>query len=162
MRIRNFEAYIADLLELDDIQDLRMTSAHGRRDRFIHNYAVGKLAYRLARLVNGNATVAARGGFLHDWYHGHRTDRRRFSFAKSDQHHFRIAHEAAANYGEHPLVLHTIRTHFWPWGRVAPKTREAWIVWMADNLVWFVDYIQSAKIGVRHGYQNFMYGEVTQ
>lgn len=158
MRVRDFEAYVADLLEHDDIQELRRTNAHWRRDRFDHNYAVGKLSFRLARIFNGNATVAARGGFLHDWYHGHKPDRKRF--INADQHHFRISHEAADNYGEHPLVLHTIRTHFWPWGRVMPKTREAWIVWMADNLIWVVDIWQSIKLATRDGFQQFIYGEV--
>lgn len=157
MRVREFESYIRDLLDHEDIQALRKTNAHWRRDRLVHNYAVGKLAYRLARVFHGNATVTARGGFLHDWYHGHMPNRQRF--INPDQHHFRIAHEAAAKYGEHPLVLHAIRTHYWPWGRVRPHNREAWIVWIADNLIWVVDIYQSAKLAIRDGYAELIYGE---
>lgn len=149
MNSGEYEPYISDLLAHDDIQKLRLTNAHWRRDRFEHNYAVGKLSYRLAKFFHANVAVAARGGFLHDWYHGHAPGRKRFSFEHSDQHHFRISHEAASKYGEHPRVLHTIRTHFWPWGRMLPKTREAWIVWMADNLVWFEDHWHSLKHTVR-------------
>lgn len=158
MAPRDFTSYIADLLEHEDIQDLRRTNAHWRRDRFAHNLAVGKLAFHLTRLVNGNLTVAARGGFLHDWYHGHVPGRK--PFVQPDQHHFRIAHEAAAKYGEHPLVLHVIRTHFWPYGRVMPKTREAWMVWMADNLVWVADLVHSVKMTLRDGLHQAIYGEV--
>ncbi len=143
MRIKEYESYIADLLQHEDVQKLRQTNAHWHRDRFTHCYAVGKLSFRLARLFHANGTVAARAGFLHDWYHGHQPGRKRF--VNADQHHFRISHEAASKYGEHGDVLHAIRTHFWPWGRTLPKTREAWIVWMADNIIWVVDIWQSLK-----------------
>lgn len=159
MSVREFESYIGDLIQHPDVQRLHQTVAHWRRDRFEHNYAVGKLSYRLAKLFHANVAVAARAGFLHDWYHGHRVDRKRFSFEFSDQHHFRISHEAASNYGEHPRILHAIRTHFWPWGRMLPKTREAWIVWMADNLVWVGDYWHGIKLVTREGKNYLMYGQ---
>ncbi|MBI2984765.1 MAG: HD domain-containing protein [Candidatus Kerfeldbacteria bacterium] len=148
MRIKSYEEYIADLLDHPDIQRLRETrNHHWKRDRFSHCYAVGKLSYRLAVFFHANANIAARAGFLHDWYHGHMPERRHF--VNADQHHFRISLQAASAYGEHPTVLHAIRTHFWPWGRMLPKTREAWIVWSADNLIWAVDLWQSAKIALR-------------
>lgn len=159
MRSREFEFYVSDLLNHPDVQRLRHTNAHWRRDRFEHCLAVGKLSYRLAKIFHANAVVAARGGLLHDWYHGHRVDRKRFSFEFSDQHHFRISHEAAGKYGEHPRVLHAIRTHFWPWGRTMPKTREAWIVWMADNLVWLEDYWHGVKQVTREGLRYVIYGQ---
>src|SRR5436190_22715545 len=136
MTTASYENFICDLLTQPDIQQLRETkNHHWKRDRFSHCYAVGKLSYRMAKIFHANANTAARAGFLHDWYHGHMPGRKHFTNA--DQHHFRISHQAAQNNGEHPHVLHAIRTHFWPWGRMVPKTREAWIVWMADNLVWF-------------------------
>lgn len=158
MSYREFEQYVDDLLRLPDVQRLRQTNAHWRRNRFDHNMAVGKLSYRLAKFFHANVATATRAGFLHDWYHGHRVDRKRFSFEFSDQHHFRIAHEAAKNYGEHASILHAIRTHFWPWGRVLPKTREAWIVWMADNIIWLDDIWQSLKVVSREGMQYIVYG----
>jgi putative nucleotidyltransferase with HDIG domain len=151
-----FEHYIGDLLVLPDVQELQQTNAHWHRNRFQHNYAVGKLSYRLAKWFHANMVVAARAGFLHDWYHGHAPGRKRF--INADQHHFRIAHEAASKYGEHPRVLHAIRTHFWPWGRTAPKTREAWIVWMADNIIWFDDIWYSFKLIWRRSWRTLIYG----
>lgn len=153
-----FEHYVRDLLEHPDIQRLRDTNAHWKRDRFHHCYAVGKLSYRLAKFFHANVVTAARGGFLHDWYHGHQPGRQRF--VNADQHHFRISHEAASKYGEHPTVLHTIRTHFWPWGRTIPKTREAWIVWSADNIIWLDDILLSMKQAARDGLRYVVYGAV--
>lgn len=153
----DFEQYVRDLLDHPDVQGLHNTIAHWRRDRFDHNYAVGKLSYRLAKLFHANIAVAARAGFLHDWYHGHAPGRKRF--INADQHHFRISHEAAQKYGEHPRILHAIRTHFWPWGRTLPKTREAWIVWMADNIIWLDDIWQSLKLITRQGFNYFLYGQ---
>lgn len=157
MTVASYEFYIRDLLTHPDIQKLRMTTNHHwKRDRLAHCYAVGKLAYRMARFFHANATVAARGGFLHDWYHGHMPERK--YFVNADQHHFRISVDAAKKYGEHRRVIHTIRTHFWPWGRTVPKTREAWIVWMADNLVWAADFAQSFKIAAQGQWRLFLYG----
>ncbi len=147
-----YHEYIEDLLQLPDVQRLRETTDHHwKRNRFSHCYAVGKLSFRLAKMVHANVTVAARAGFIHDWYHGHHPDRQ--YFVNADQHHFRISHQAAQKYGEHPRVLHAIRTHFWPWGRSAPKTREAWIVWMADNIIWFGDIGYSLKVMFRTWWQ---------
>lgn len=156
MKHAEFELYIRDLLDHPDVKDLHHTIAHWRRDRFDHNYAVGKLSYRLAKWLHANAAIAARAGFLHDWYHGHAPGRQRF--VNADQHHFRISHEAASKYGEHPRILHAIRTHFWPWGRTLPKTREAWIVWMADNIIWLDDIWQSMKIVTRQDWNYFIFG----
>ncbi len=156
MSVREFEFYVHDLLDHPDVLRLRQTTAHWRRDRFEHCYAVGKLSYRLAKFFHATVAVAARGGMLHDWYHGHQPGRKRF--VNADQHHFRISHEAAANYGEHPTVLHAIRTHFWPWGRTMPRTREAWIVWMADNIIWLDDIWQSMKVVSRENFNYMIYG----
>lgn len=148
MTARSYHSYIEDLLVHADVRRLKETQDHHwKRDRFSHCYAVGRLSFRLAKFFHANVTIAARAGFLHDWYHGHPPDRERF--INADQHHFRISHKAAAGYGEHAAVLHAIRTHFWPWGRTMPRTREAWIVWMADNIIWFDDILYSLRVAVR-------------
>ncbi len=153
---QEFQSYIGDLLSHQDVQRLHQTKAHWHRDRFEHCYAVGLVSFRLAKLVHGNRTVAARGGFLHDWYHGHQPERVRFK--NPDGHHFRQSHAAAATYGESPEVLHAIRTHMWPWGRTVPRTREAWVVWAADNLVWLQDIWHGLGYSIRTGWHNFLYG----
>jgi HD superfamily phosphodiesterase len=155
MSVKTYHSYIQDLLDHPDVQRLKdTTNHHWKRDRFAHCYAVGRFSYRLARLFHANITVAARAGFLHDWYHGHAPERKHF--VRPDQHHFRISHQAASQYGESEAILHAIRTHMWPWGRTMPRTREAWIVWMADNLVWFADAWHSIVHTLRqrsHSYQ---------
>ena len=156
MTIKSYQEYIQDLLEHEDIQRLRDTNAHWRRDRLTHCYAVGKLSYRLARFFHANVTVATRAGFVHDWYHGHQPDRKRF--VNPDGHHFRQSVEAASEYGESPAIVDAIRTHMWPWGRKMPSTREAWIVWSADNVIWLVDIWQSIKMIGRDRAKELLYG----
>lgn len=152
MRIREFESYVRDLLDHPDVQRLHDARRHHfRRSRFEHSYAVGKLSFRLAKIFHGNAAVAARAGLLHDWYHDHDPHYRKW--LRPDTHHFRKSVEAATAYGEHPAVIHAIRTHYWPYGRMTPRTREAWIVWMSDNLIWLVDGWQSFKQATREGLQ---------
>jgi len=144
MRIREFELYVRDLLDHPEIQRLRQAERHHfRRNRFEHSYAVAKLAWRMTKVLQGNAYVAARAGLLHDWYHDHDPHFRKWF--RPDTHHFRKSVAAATAYGEHDQVIHAIRTHYWPYGRMIPRTREAWMVWMADNLIWVVDGWQSLK-----------------
>jgi uncharacterized protein len=157
MNTTTYEDHIRDLLAHQDIQRLKeTTNHHWKRDRFAHSYAVGKLSYQMAKFFHANATVAARGGFLHDWFHGHPPEWK--PLVRPDRHHFRKSHQAAKEHGEHQRVLHTIRTHFWPWGRMLPKTPEAWIVWSADNLVWFSDVGYSLKTSLQskknHSFHN--------
>lgn len=148
MTVASFETYIRDLLDHPDVQRLKEGELHHfRRSRFVHSYAVAKLSYRIARLTHANAAVAARGGMLHDWYHDH--DPHYKKWLRPDTHHFRKAVEAARAYGEAEQVIQTIRTHYWPYGRELPQTREAWIVWLADNIIWLVDWWQSVKITIR-------------
>ncbi|MBI3573411.1 MAG: HD domain-containing protein [Candidatus Kerfeldbacteria bacterium] len=157
MRVTTYEHYIRDLLQHPDILELHRAEAHHfRRSRFVHCYAVGKLAYRLAVLTHANVTVTARAGFLHDWYHETHPHFRRL--IDPDTHHFRQSVEAAKNYGESPEVLSAIRTHMWPWGRKRPRSREAWIVWVADNLTYVVDAWQSLKLSTREHMHELVYG----
>ena len=157
MKIREFELYIQDLLDHPEVQRLhQVTQHHFSRNRYEHSYAVAKLSYRLTRLVHGNAMIAARAGFLHDWYHDHDPHFRKWF--RPDTHHFRKSVEAASAYGEHDEVIHAIRTHYWPYGRMMPRTREAWIVWMSDNLIWFVDAWQSLKRSLQHNWRYLIHG----
>lgn len=144
MRVKNFQEIVADLLAHPDVQRLGLAERHHfRRSRLEHSIAVGKLSYRLARLIQANVVVASRAGLLHDWYHDHDPHFRKW--IRPDTHHFRKSVAAAEAYGEPPAVLHAIRTHYWPYGRKIPRTREAWIVWLADNIIWLVDGWQSLK-----------------
>jgi uncharacterized protein len=157
MRIKSFEQYVQDLLDHPPFQELHQHAGHHfKRSRFAHSYAVGKLSYRLARIFHANVTVAARAGLLHDWYYDRHPHFKRVT--NPDMHHFRQSVETAGQYGESPEVLHAIRTHMWPWGRIIPRTREAWIVWVADNIIWVVDLWQSLKQSLRLGVHYLIYG----
>lgn len=151
MRIRMYETYIADLLDHPGVRRLHdIKRHHWLRSRFEHSYAVGKLAFRMARAVHANVHVSARAGLLHDWYYRQRHPQH--PKVKPDPVHYHTAARAAAGYGEPAPVLHAIQTHMWPYGRMIPRTREAWIVWSADNLVYLSDVWQSVKRYFR-GYQ---------
>ncbi len=118
--------------------------------------ATAKLAYRVARVVRADARVTARAALLHDWFFENRDEHQnRFG---ANVRHGAIAAANARGLGEPPAVSAAIATHMWGYVKGAPKTREAWIVWMADNITWLTDAIKSFLKFVRTSIRRFLYG----
>lgn len=153
----HFERYTDDLLRRTDIQRLARRSAHHFQiDRLAHSVATAKLSYVTARLIGADARVAARAAILHDWYFEGREDHE--NRVGANVHHYKISALNARGIGEQPAVIDAIETHMWPYGRRTPASREAWIVWMADNLVWVTDGVLSLTRYLRAKYRYFLYG----
>lgn len=144
MKRPTFNECVQDLLERPEIKRLAEKRFHHfLENRLEHSIAVAKLSYRLARVLFADEVIAARAGILHDWYEEDRAEHR--NRIGANVHHYRISVENAKKLGESEEVLHAVQVHFWPYGRKSPKTREAWIVWMADNIAWLTDFFKSSK-----------------
>lgn len=144
MKRPTFDETVRDLLEKPEIQKLRDVQFHHfLESRLDHSIAVAKLGYYLARVLFADEVICARAGILHDWYDENLPEHR--NRVGANVHHYRISLENARRINETDEVLHAIEVHFWPYGRRVPRTREAWIVWMADNIAWLTDFLKSSK-----------------
>lgn len=144
MKRPTFDESVKDLLERPEIQKLgKLHFHHFLESRLDHSIAVAKLAYRMARALFADEVICARAGILHDWYEENRPEHR--NHLGANMHHYRISVENAQKLGEREEVVHAVRVHMWPYGRRVPRTREAWIVWLADNLTYVVDLYRSTK-----------------
>jgi putative nucleotidyltransferase with HDIG domain len=144
MKRPNFDECVRDLLERPEIRKLKeIRFHHFLESRLDHSVAVAKLAYRMARVFFADEVICARAGVLHDWYEENLPEHR--NRIGANVHHYRISLENARRLDESEEVLHAIEVHFWPYGRRVPRTREAWIVWMADNISWLTDFFKSSK-----------------
>lgn len=144
MKRPTFSESVSDLLQRPEIQKLAEKRYHHfLENRLEHSIAVAKLAYRIARATFADEVVCARAGVLHDWYEANHPEHR--NRVGANVHHYQISVVNAKALGESDEVLHAVHVHMWPYGRRAPKTREAWIVWLADNVTWLTDLFKSSK-----------------
>lgn len=98
-----------------------------------HSMFVAYVAFSLCRICRLDYRAAARGGMLHDLYlqDWSKTDvgrvRRLFL-------HPRLAAENARAFGISAKEEDIIRTHMWPLTVVPPRSREGYLVGLADKL----------------------------
>jgi len=155
-----FDDYIADLLLNADIQRLARRGAHHFSiNRLEHSLAAAKLSYVVARFINADARVCARAGMLHDWFFENRDEHQ--NRAGANIHHYKISAANARGIGESEAVIRAIETHMWLYVRGKPRSKEAWIIWMADNVVWLTDGAWSFARYCKKKARHFIYGHST-
>ncbi|MCD8381828.1 MAG: HD domain-containing protein [Clostridiales bacterium] len=133
--IRAFSDCISTLAADSRVCRLRTISHHHWTNRYEHALLVSYLSFVLARRWHWDCRAAARAGLLHDLF-----------FQESDNslslclHHPEMAAENAAEVThltdqERNIIL----SHMWPAGRYLPRSREAWLVNVVDDLVAVLD-----------------------
>ena len=109
---------------------------HGRHSVYAHSVSVATLALRIAERMPGAIDYRSlvRGALLHDYflYDWHVKDRNRPNHAL---HHARLALEnARRDYDINEIESDIIGHHMFPVVPIPPKTKEGWIVCMADKI----------------------------
>jgi HD superfamily phosphodiesterase len=87
-----------------------------------HLLRTTRISYTLARFIRADVRTCVRAAIIHD------IDSRLGTLTT----HGRIAAQWAAALGEDMAVCHAIEAHMYPFGP-APRTREAWVVSIADK-----------------------------
>ncbi|MBI4092886.1 MAG: HD domain-containing protein [Candidatus Kerfeldbacteria bacterium] len=156
--MKKFDSYTDDLLRRPEIQRLaRRRDHHFRQNRLEHSLATARVAFWMARFLRADARICARAALLHDWFFEDRAEHHnRFG---ANVRHSIIAAANAEGLGEVGAVVEAIRTHMWIYVRGKPRTREAWIVWMADNITWLTDGFKSFGKYLRRKARLFIYGQ---
>ena len=133
---RAIRAIIGDYLADPNVQQMKEYIQHGNVTTWRHVVNVVKMAYILNERLHMNAdpSVLLPAALLHDFYLYDWHDR-----PLSDLHGYRHPARAAANaeryFGAGEPVQAAIRTHMWPFTLFKrPKTKEAWLVCIADKL----------------------------
>lgn len=131
------ERYAADILASEGMGRERGFVQHGTVSAFEHSCSVARAALRLAARLDADIDVVTlvRGALLHDYFgydwHLRETAPPHHAFL-----HPRYAAEnAAADFQVEPEVDEVIRRHMFPLVPIPPRSREAWIVCLADKAV---------------------------
>lgn len=117
----------ADLLQHPKVVETQ-THVHHAISKHEHLVRTARISYRLARVLKANIDVCVRAAIIHD------IDSRLGTLTT----HGKIAAVWAAQQGECEAVCHAIETHMYPIGP-KPRTREAWVLSLADKAASFTD-----------------------
>lgn len=128
---------IRDLIEVDDVQELKAYTQHMHTTRFQHSLNVSYYTFLLARKFHLDAYSAARAGLLHDLYFYDWRDLEKEDRPIEGRHcavHPKIALENARKTTKvNAIIEDAIVHHMWPMTLHCPKTKEGWILQAVDK-----------------------------
>ena len=141
-----------DLKKVAKVQEMKSFIQHGNITTYDHACHVAEMSKKINQrfFVEADEYILYEGAMLHDFflYDWHNVPLRKW-------HGFTHAGRAARNAVRYcnvcPEVEHVIASHMWPLTPFAmPKTKEAWIVCLADKIV-STKETWSSFWSVRHG-----------
>ena len=138
-----YYAVIAELLEYEEVQELKHFRHHIRTNRFQHCLNVSYYQYKLCRFFGLDAESAARAGLLHDLYF---YETKEYTKSKPPIRHSKHHPEIALENAEKLLVLNDkerdmIRNHMFPMTFVMPKYPETYLTTLVDKYCAVLEFI---------------------
>ena len=142
---REFDTIMKELQADEHVQQMKKYRQHGRITTYDHCADVARLCWKINNKLHLHADRATlvKGAMLHDFYlyDWHNKDN-----GTHDWHGYRHADTAMKNaieeFGVDEGVQHIIWCHMWPLNITrVPRTREAWIVCIADKMCSFVETV---------------------
>lgn len=133
----NRAAYVScvrDLLTAPQVQSMRALPHHPGVNCFEHSIFVSYVAFRLARRWGLNERSCARCGLLHDLYLYRWNDQSAHPGLQCFDHPVFALRNASALTPLTAKERNIILAHMWPLAFSLPRSREAWVVTLADKL----------------------------
>lgn len=132
-----FRRYMEEIAEEPAIQPMKQTPQHKGGTSFAHCVAVAAMSYKIAKKLGWDVDPKslARGAMLHDFYL-YDTETMPYSDYQHSLVHPKLSLQNAEkvfdlNNKERNIIL----SHMWPIpGAPLPRSREAWLVCMADKI----------------------------
>jgi uncharacterized protein len=134
---------VREILEHELFRSMILYRHHGNVSCLEHSLKVGSIAFHMARNRKVDLVSTVRAALLHDFYlYDWHTD-------SPGLHGFRHPYTALKNAQEHFAINHiekeAIVRHMWPLTPIAPRSREAMIVTIADKAAAWDDYSRNAR-----------------
>ena len=152
---KRYRKEVEQIINNKDFQKLRYYKQHNWSDRLMHSINVSYLSWLMARRLGCDAKAAARAGLLHDFclydFHEKPADGEHQAFlhpkvaAENSMEHFDISEK------ERDAIL----SHMFPLGPL-PKSREAWLITIADKICAAAELCSIAIALARRGKVSFV------
>ena len=142
INLHSFHAALGDLLDTPQVQSMRKLPHHPRTNCFEHSIFVAYVAFRLARRWGLDWRSCARGGLLHDLYLYNSRDRSAHPGNQCLDHPVFALRNADALTQLTDKERNIILAHMWPLATHLPRSREAWVVSLADKLCATAEVVQ--------------------
>lgn len=145
---KKIEEAIGELRKHSAVHKMHEYIQHGAISTLEHCESVVKASYLLDKKLHlhANKKHMLTGAFLHDFYlydwHEKDASHKWHGYFHADK----AAKNARAHFNIDPKVEQIIRTHMWPLNLTRlPKSKEAWIVCLADKYVSTVETLAKRK-----------------
>jgi len=173
--MKEYYDIVANIITNDKFKDLK-NDVHHSTNKYDHLLRVSKLSYKMAKLTKSDVEATTRAGVLHDFFFGGRKDCQANSYLN---HPYTSAMNAKEIFNINDFEADIIKTHMFhhtffrslfpfinPQEKVKikegkPKSKEAWIVCLADLLVSAYEGLRYNVGGKVSVYAIFLYNFIT-
>ena len=127
-----FNYIIKDLLENDKVNEMKIYMQHCNTSCFEHSYNVSYICYKICKKFNFDYVSASRGAMLHDFFLYDWRKNKKFNFHAYK--HGKIAYNnAIKEFKLNEIEKNMILRHMWPVTLKMPKTKEGFLLTLADK-----------------------------
>ena len=140
-----FQDCLEDLMDSPQVQSMRSLPHHPGVNCYEHSVVVSYVAFRLARRWGLNYRSCARAGLLHDLYLYRWNDQSAHPGLQCFDHPEFALRNAMGLTHLSKLERNIILAHMWPLALHLPRSREAWVVSLADKLCATAEVVQLFK-----------------
>ncbi len=130
----NFYEMIADIIDHEKVKRLDDYSQHLNTSRYQHSINVAYYSFLLAKKMRLNVTETVRAALLHDFFLYEWRTEQPVKGNHVHVHPIQALINAKSITEVTPLMEDVILSHMWPVGSIRPKSKEAWIVSIADKV----------------------------
>ena len=145
LREREFVELTRELLDSEQVRMMGRWKHHGPVTTLDHSLFVAFSTYRIARRLRLDVRAAVRGALLHDLYLYDSHDKSAHPGNQCFDHPRFAARNASALTPLTPKERNIILSHMWPLATHLPRSREAWVVSLADKLCATIETVQLWK-----------------
>ena len=137
-----FVRCVEDLIDTPQVQSMRSLPHHPGVNCYEHSVFVAYVAFRLGRRWGLNYRSCARAGLLHDLYLYRWNDQSAHPGLQCFDHPVFALRNASRLTSLSKLERNIILAHMWPLALHLPRSREAWVVSLADKLCATAEVVQ--------------------
>ncbi len=130
----NFYDMIADLVHHEKVKQLDEYSQHMSTSRYQHSINVAYYAFLLGKKLKLNIQDIVRAAMLHDFFLYNWRTEQPVKGNHVNVHPQQALLNAKTITEVTPLMEDVIVSHMWPIGTTRPKSKEAWVVSIADKI----------------------------